>query len=86
MLKNLHIWLDYFQRNAGSEAHVPWREEEVLSLVESKRIARSIATFQLGENSEGRHLQKLASDFEAGVRCVERSGPRPSDHWWAILV
>ena len=65
MLEDLNIWLDYFKRNAGSDPHVPWREREVLSGVEKRRISRSIATFQLGENSEGRHLQKLADEFGA---------------------
>ncbi len=63
MLNQLSLWLDYFKRNAASESHIPWREKETLSDVEQNRISTSIATFQLGENSEGTHLQKRANDY-----------------------
>lgn len=63
----LKIWLDYFKRNARSPAQVPWREPEVLSDSEKTRISRSVATFQLGESSEGKRLQQLADSFGQSV-------------------
>lgn len=63
MLDHLSLWLDYFQRNANSESHIPWREKETLGSIEKARIASSIATFQLGENSQGTHLQQRARDY-----------------------
>ena len=56
-------WLEYFRWNAEEPDTFPWQARETLSPLEKLRIARSIATFQLGENSEGSALLKFARAY-----------------------
>lgn len=56
-------WLDYFQWNAEEPDTLPWEARESLSPLERMRIAKSIAAFQLGENSEGSSLLKFARAY-----------------------
>jgi hypothetical protein len=44
-------WLEYFQWNSEKPDTFPWQARETLSPLERMRIAKSIATFQLGENT-----------------------------------
>jgi hypothetical protein len=62
-------WLEYFQWNSEEPDTFPWQARETLSPLERMRIAKSIATFQLGENSEGSALLKFARDYgdRAGI-------------------
>lgn len=53
-------WLAYFEQNQQSWQEFDWDEVNLLTDSEKRLIARSIATFQLGESSEGSHLMKLA--------------------------
>ena len=53
-------WLNYFRRNAESLSPIPWEVGAELSTEGKKAIAKSIQAFQLGESSEGRHLQRSA--------------------------
>lgn len=57
---DLRIWLNHFEYHAGHPRAVPPGLPDVLTPEERQRIARSIATFQLGEHSEGGRLLKAA--------------------------
>jgi hypothetical protein len=60
-----NYWLDVFSaRSSRLVIHRPERDDW-LSDAEHRRIAASIATFQLGEQSEGRTLLKFAEEFAA---------------------
>jgi hypothetical protein len=56
-------WLDYFQWNSEEPDTLPWEARETLTALEKMRIAKSIAAFQLGENSEGSSLLKFARAY-----------------------
>lgn len=58
-------WQLEFSRRAAILAARNWREPDALTDAERLRIARSLATFQLGEQSDGRHLYRLAERLAA---------------------
>lgn len=58
---DLRIWLNHFEYHAGHPRAVPPGLPDALTAEERRRIARSIATFQLGEQSEGGTLLKAAA-------------------------
>jgi undecaprenyl diphosphate synthase len=60
-------WLAYFRRNRTHLLPIPWHAGAELD-VERRTIARSVQAFQLGEQSEGRHLMRYAR------RHAERTG------------
>ena len=67
---DLRIWLNHFEYHAGHPRAVPPGLPDQLTAGERQRIARSIATFQLGEESERGTLLKAAE------RCAaERAVP-----------
>jgi hypothetical protein len=57
---DLRIWLNHFEYHAGHPRSVPPGLPDLLTPAERQRIARSIATFQLGEQSEGGTLLRAA--------------------------
>lgn len=57
------IWLNHFEYHAEHPRGLPRRVSDVLWPHERRRIASSIATFQLGEQSQGRRLLKAAERF-----------------------
>ncbi len=59
----LRIWLNHFEYHAGHPRQIPPGLDDVLTPAERRLIARSIATFQLGEHSEGRTLARAAEHF-----------------------
>jgi hypothetical protein len=60
-----NYWLEIFTARASRlVVHRPERDDW-LSDAEHRRIAASIATFQLGEQSEGRTLLKFSAEFAA---------------------
>ena len=66
---NLEIWLNHFEHHALHPRCVPDGPDglsDVLEADERELIASSIATFQLGEQSEGRTLLRAAERFAAG--------------------
>lgn len=65
MLINLRIWLEHFEHHARWPLQVPPALPDELSNAERRAIGRSIATFQRGERSDGRTLQRLAERFAA---------------------
>ncbi len=53
-------WSDYFIRNRNSLHLIPWKEAQWLSEKEFEKIRKSIAVFQKGESSDGKHLIQKA--------------------------
>jgi hypothetical protein len=60
---DLQIWLNHFEHHAEHPRHVPADVSDHLTARERGVIARSIATFQLGEQSEGVNLLQAAQSF-----------------------
>jgi hypothetical protein len=58
-------WQLEFCQRAVVLAARQWRESDTLTVIERQRISKSLATFQLGEQSEGRRLQRHAEQFAA---------------------
>jgi hypothetical protein len=58
MLQDLPVWLAHFRSQAAHPRQVPATLPDTLSGRERRLIADSIATFQLGESSEGTHLRR----------------------------
>jgi hypothetical protein len=63
MLPDLKVWLDHFEYHAQKPRRVPDNVADILWPEESRRIAKSIAIFQLGEQSEGRSMLRAAGKF-----------------------
>jgi len=77
MFRDLEIWLNHFEYHAEHPRCVPAGLSDVLKPEERRLIARSIATFQLGEQSEGNALLfsawRFAKQHDAAplIRIVE---------------
>jgi hypothetical protein len=63
MNRSTQEWVDYFRWNGSVAMRVPWHIGPDLSDAERAAIAHSIQVFQLGENSEGRHLMRYAKEW-----------------------
>ena len=59
----LEIWLNHFEHHARHPRCVPHRLSDVLKADERELIASSMATFQLGEQSQGRTLLRATERF-----------------------
>src|ERR1700761_3974132 len=53
MFRDLDIWLNHFEYHSQHPRRVPAGLDDTLKPAEKKLIASSIATFQLGEQSDG---------------------------------
>ena len=51
-------WVHHFQSNLDHMDHVPWGRDRPLNDSERRAISKSIAVFQLGENSEGNAFRR----------------------------
>lgn len=58
------IWLDHFEYHSRRRCTLPAASPGDLTGYERRLIAHSIATFQLGEQSEGRSLLRAAREYE----------------------
>jgi hypothetical protein len=65
-LGDLEIWLNHFEYHAAHPRPLWQGDSDVLRPDERALIAGSIATFQLGEQSEGRTFLRAARRFRAG--------------------
>jgi hypothetical protein len=63
MNRSTQEWVDHFRWNGSVAMRVPWHIGPDLSDEERAAIAHSIQMFQLGENSEGRHLMRYAKEW-----------------------
>lgn len=63
MQNSLKNWHNYFVRNSTNKGDFDWSSEDTLTAEEKRCIGKSIAAFQLGENSEGKGLLKAADAF-----------------------
>jgi hypothetical protein len=59
MFRDLEIWLNHFEYHAQHPRCVPAGLSDVLKPQERQLIARSIATFQLGEDCDGQALTQM---------------------------
>jgi hypothetical protein len=59
----LEIWLNHFEHHARRRRRIPRSHTDILRPDERRLIAGSIATFQLGEQSDGRILLRAAERF-----------------------
>ncbi len=73
-LVDFEIWLNHFEHHAGHPRGVPTGLADELTPDERRLIADSIATFQLGEQSEGGTLLRAAERFakERGAPSIVR--------------
>ena len=60
---DFEIWLNHFEHHAQRPRGIPHGFSDLLNTEERRLIASSIATFQLGEQSEGRTLLRAAQRF-----------------------
>jgi hypothetical protein len=60
---NFSKWKDYFLNNDLNLKQIHWDDEYYLSTSERETIIKSIQQFQLGENSEGKHLINNAKKY-----------------------
>jgi rubrerythrin len=65
MLTNLRVWLNHFEYHAEQPRGAPGGSQNALRPEERRLIARSLATFQLGEQSDGAGLMRAACRFAA---------------------
>jgi hypothetical protein len=63
MFTNLRIWLNHFEYHAEQPRGAPGASLNALQPEERRLIARSIATFQLGEQSDGAGLLRATYRF-----------------------
>ncbi|MGA7538800.1 MAG: hypothetical protein WBW93_08530 [Steroidobacteraceae bacterium] len=63
MLTNLRVWLNHFEYHADQPRGLSRGASSVLRPEERRLIARSIAVFQLGEQSDGSGLLRAAYRF-----------------------
>ena len=72
--EDLRIWLNHFEHHAQHPRCVPSGQSELLKPEERRLIARSIATFQLGEQSQGASLLRAAERFASAQQmpCLPR--------------
>ena len=66
------IWLNHFEHHAQHPRCVPHGLSDLLTPYERRLIASSIATFQLGEQSEGGKLLRAAQRFASARRSAAR--------------
>jgi hypothetical protein len=75
MLQDLPIWLAHFRSQAAHPRLVPTTLDDTLTGRERRLIAQSIATFQLGESSQGGHLREAVRHHCCGSQddraCIE---------------
>ncbi len=57
------LWSDHFKNNLPHMDHIEWSPEDQTTAGERKMIGRSIATFQLGENSEGNSFRRAGEQY-----------------------
>ena len=67
-VSNSLLWSEHFEKNLTHMDEIPWSDEVMIDSTEKRAIKTSIATFQLGENSEGNSFRR------AGKKYAEETG------------
>jgi hypothetical protein len=80
MFRDAEIWLNHFEYHAEHPRCIPAGLADVLEPAERRLIARSIATFQLGEQSDGSTLLRAAQRF------AQRRGAAPLARITELLI
>jgi len=62
-------WTDYFTENATVN-RVDWKLKPVLTELEKSNILKSLQAWQLGETSEGEHLQHAAQKYAREINDI----------------
>ncbi|GIP29410.1 hypothetical protein J23TS9_45400 [Paenibacillus sp. J23TS9] len=62
-MKNTSKWVQYFASNNQNLKYIHWDDNYKLTTKERETVIKSIQQFQLGENSEGKHLIKRAQEY-----------------------
>jgi hypothetical protein len=62
------FWRDYFAKNNQVLSPIPWGEAYEISADERAIITKSIQQFQIGENSEGKHLIHNAKNYSQRIQ------------------
>src|ERR1700737_1503652 len=70
---NFTSWKRHFEENQSHFSNLDWKTMDILSDGEKNIIADSIAQFQKGENSEGKHLFNHAKKYRdpAYLECIK---------------
>ena len=74
------FWESWFRSSLDNAPEIPWDCAVRLTEAERNAIRVSIREFQLGEQSEGRHLQQAARDY------ARRSGDEPYSRAVALFI
>jgi hypothetical protein len=88
--EELEVWFNHFEHHALHPGRVPRGLSDVLRPDERRLIASSIATFQLGESSDGRTLLRAAERFARRepaprlVRIIELFIHEERRHAWLL--
>lgn len=62
-VKSSTHWADYFRANAQTNREIPWKSGLGITPAELAEIADSLRAWQLGETSDGTHLQAAARKY-----------------------
>lgn len=62
-------WTDYFTKNAAI-SRVDWQLKPMLTELERSNILNSLQAWQLGETSEGEHLQHAAQKYASEINDI----------------
>ena len=73
-------WRDYFLQNGATLLEIPWDLGVRFTSDQRRAVAESIAEFQLGESSEGKHLIRQAHDY------ARRSGDQAYPHTLGLFI
>ena len=57
------VWADHFRANLTHMDHLDWSSDQPIPEGEQRIIRKSIATFQLGENSEGNSFRRAGVEY-----------------------
>lgn len=61
-VRSSEFWEEWFRRSLDNPPAIPWESVVELAEAERRTIRASVQEFQLGEQSEGRHLKRAARD------------------------
>jgi hypothetical protein len=60
MLKRFDNWAKWFRETPNNQMNIPWETPDALTVEERQTISHSMAQFEKGESSDGRHFIEKA--------------------------